>query len=115
MTTLTEGQHSYEFLLSEANGQLSREQIIVVANAAAMIPGTLVGKITASGKYTVYNNAASDGTQTAVGILVAATTLQAADQKAVIIARQAEVFGAQLTASDTAGQADLLLNNIIYR
>lgn len=115
MTTLTEGKHTAEFLLSEGNGSISREQVTIAAAAAALVPGTLVGKITASGKYVAYSNAASDGSEVAAGVLYAAVADSASDQKAVIIARDAEVMGSALTGSDTPGVADLKALGIIVR
>lgn len=46
MTVLTEGKHTGEFLLSEGNGYISREAIIIAAAAGAMVPGQVLGKIT---------------------------------------------------------------------
>jgi hypothetical protein len=115
MTVFTEGKHTAEFLLSEGNGSISREQVTIAAAAGALVPGTLVGKITASGKYVAYSNAASDGSEVAAGITYAAVPDLAADQKAVIIARNAEVKAADLTGSDATGKADLLALGIVYR
>jgi hypothetical protein len=51
MTVLTQGNQTGEFLLSEADGQLSRENVTVtVAGAVALPSGTVLGKITATGK-----------------------------------------------------------------
>lgn len=115
MPTLTEGRHTAEFLLSEANGYQSREQVVLAAAAPAMQAGTLLGKITASGKYTAYNNGAADGTQTVAGILYANAADSAADQKVTIIARNAEVKGTSLTGSDAPGLVDLAALGIIVR
>ncbi len=112
---LVEGKHTGEFLLSEGNGSISREQVIVSSTAGAMVPGTVVGVITASGEYAAYSNAASDGTQTAAGILYAASPDLAADQRAVVIVRDAEVVEALLTGIDAAGKADLKALGIICR
>ena len=90
MPTLTEGRHTAEFLLSEANGYQSRESVVLSSAAAALAAGTLLGKITASGKYIAYSNGASDGSQTVAGILYANAPDSAADQKVTIIARNAE-------------------------
>ena len=52
MTTLTEGLNRGEYLMSEANGTRSRDAVIVtVAGGVALPSGTVLGKITASGKY----------------------------------------------------------------
>lgn len=44
MTTVTEGQHSGEFIVSEANGSLSRETIIL-AEGQAYKAGHVLGKV----------------------------------------------------------------------
>lgn len=110
-----EGKHAAEFLLSEGENKISREEVVIAAAAGAMVPGTLLGKITASGKYVAYSNAASDGTEVAAGILYAAVPDVAVDQKAVAIVRLAEVAASQLTGSDSPGLADLKLNFVIAR
>lgn len=112
---LQEGKHTGEFLLSEANGTRSREEVVIAAAAAALVAGTVMGKITASGKYVAYNDGASDGSQTAAGILYSNVADSASDQKAVIIARDAEVVGAELTGNDANGTTDLKALGIIVR
>jgi hypothetical protein len=47
MTTLTEGRHSLEFLLSEAPGVQSRDNIVVGSGAGKLAPGTVLGKASA--------------------------------------------------------------------
>jgi hypothetical protein len=115
MTTFTEGLHTAEFLLSEGNGSISREQVTLAAAAAELAPGTLLGKITASGKYVAYSNAASDGSEVAAGVLYAKAPDSAADQKIVIIARQAEVASYALIGLDAPARADLAAIGIIVR
>lgn len=47
MATLSEGRHTAEFLVSEANGYRSRDEITIAASlAAALVPGTVLGKRT---------------------------------------------------------------------
>ncbi len=115
MPTLTEGRHTAEFLLSEANGYQSREVVTLAAAAAALSAGTVLGKITASGKYAAYSNAAGDGTQTAVGVLYANAPDSAADQEVVMIARNAEVKGTSLTGSDAPAVVELAAVGILVR
>lgn len=112
---LNEGKHTGEFLLSEANGTRSREQVTIAAAAPAMEAGSVLGQITASGKYTVYDSGATDGTETAAGVLLYNVENSAADQRAVIIARDAEVQGSVLSASTAAVKADLATVGIIVR
>jgi hypothetical protein len=115
MPTLTEGRHTAEFLLSEANGYQSRESVVLSSAAAALAAGTLLGKITASGKYIAYSNGAADGSQTVAGILYANAPDSAVDQRVTIIARNAEVKGTSLTGSDAPGLVDMAALGIIVR
>lgn len=187
MTELTEGQHKAEFLVTEANGSLSREAITVVSGQNLQ-PGHVLGKVAVgtatgaavsgntgngtigtvsagatakagvytaiciepgsnlgtfsvedpdgvtigtavvgtpfagavnftiadgatdfvagdrftitvaagSGKYKEYNPANTDGSQTAVAILLDAVDATAADKDGVVVARHAEVNAAEL-------------------
>lgn len=118
MTALTEGRHSGEFILSESNGNRSREEVTIVSGED-LAAGTVLGKITASGKYAAYDNGASDGTQTAVGVLLDACDASGGDTQATMIARDAEVNGEMLGyltgADEAAGITDLLAVGIIVR
>jgi len=69
MPTFNEPARPLEFLVSEANGSISREQVTIAVAAPAMVAGTVLGRITASGQWTVYNDGAADGTEVARGIL----------------------------------------------
>ena len=116
MATLTEARRTGEFIISEANGTRSREEIVIDAAAGAMVPGTLLGKITASGKYAAYSNADSPaGVGVAVGVLYAAVADSAADQPAVMVCRDAEVAEIHLTGSDATGKTDLAALGVIVR
>lgn len=115
MATMTEARRTGEFLISEANGTRSREEVIIAAAAGALVAGTVVGKITASGKYVAYSNAAADGTEVAAGVLYAGVGDLAADQPAVIINCDAEVTEVHLTGIDANGKADLALLGIKVR
>jgi hypothetical protein len=46
MTTYTEARRTGEFIISEASGTRSREQVTVASGAGELIPGTVLGKIT---------------------------------------------------------------------
>lgn len=121
MTIDVEPVHTLEFLLSEAAGQRSRENGTLVSgqNLAA---GAVLGVITASGKYSAYNNAAADGTQTAAAILCGAIDATAGDADCAVIARDAEVDAAALgwiagavQADKDAATVDLATKNIHVR
>lgn len=70
MSTKTEGQHTGEFLVSESPGHISRQQVTVtVAAETTLAAGTVLGRLTATGKYVPYDNSGSDGSETAYGVL----------------------------------------------
>lgn len=115
MTNLVEGNHIGEFLLSEADGTLSRDKITIVANAPSFDSGQLLGKITASGKYAAYSSGASDGTQTVAAILYWPTVTSTSDQPASAITRLAEVDSQKLSSVNSTIRTQLLALNIAVR
>jgi hypothetical protein len=102
--------------------QFSRDDITVISgqNLAA---GAVLGKITASGKYTAYNTAGADGSQNAAGVLYAAVNASAADTAGVAIVRHAVlakeglVWGASVTtqAHKDAAYAALKALTVVSR
>ncbi|TWA73944.1 bacteriophage lambda head decoration protein D [Azospirillum brasilense] len=97
MAALTEGRHAAEFILSEGNGSVSRDAITIVSGAGKLAAGTVLGKITASGKYTASPATGSDGSQTAAAILLAPVDATSADATGVAVTRFSEVNGNTLT------------------
>lgn len=84
------------YLVSEASGMYrSREEVTVASGAAARLPGTVLGRLTAGGNYVPHVIAGADGSQTVSGILFEeiATGTTA---KRTISARDCEVVGAHL-------------------
>jgi len=84
------------FIKSEGNGDISRETIVIVAASGKLLAGTVLGKITATGKYKPYDNDAVDGSQTAAAILVYDVDATTADVTAVGLVRLAEVWTSRL-------------------
>lgn len=115
MTTLTEPTRAGEFLVSEGNGRISRDVETVASGSGKLTAGTVLGRITASGKLAAYDDTATDGSETAVAVLFETVDATSADAKAVIVSRLAEVNGAELTGLDANGTADLAAVNIIVR
>ncbi|MCL2076349.1 MAG: head decoration protein [Betaproteobacteria bacterium] len=109
---LKEGLYTAEFLLSEGNGQISREGVTVVAGDA-LEPGQVLGIETASGKYAPYGS--GGGADIAVGILYSGLPASAEERDGVAVVRLAEVAAARLTGLDGAATADLKTRNIIVR
>lgn len=121
MTTFTETGHAGGFLMSEAAGQRSRENV-TLASGQVVKAGEVLGKITSGGKYATYDNQASDGTQAAKAISLNDADATDGDLEIAVIARDAEVNGNELVYSgvssptdDAAGVADLLAVGIIVR
>ncbi|HIE5945998.1 TPA: head decoration protein [Burkholderia cepacia] len=102
-----------EFLVSEGNGQISRERIVVKAGAA--LPAGQVLGVTSTGEYAPYDNAANDGSEVAAAVLYAPLTASEASRPATGIVRLAEVVGGLLTGLDAAGRGDLAERHVIIR
>lgn len=113
MTTFTEGPHTAGYLISEANGTLSREVVTLLAGNN-LLPGTVLGRITASDKYTQVAPAATDGSEKAVAVLFAPVDATDADHAAVVTARDAEVAAAALVlpATVTTPQKTAVLDQL---
>lgn len=127
MSTLTERQHTGEFLLSEPDQLISREVVTVtVAAATRLQPGHVMAKLSATSKYVEYDNVGTDGSEEAAGILYGECDNSAgsapADFTGVVITRLASVRKAGLKwasgmsdGGKTAAYADLAANLLIAR
>lgn len=119
MTVLTQGIQTGEWLISEAEGKRSRGQkTVTIAGAVALPSGTVLGKVTASGKLIKYVDGASDGSQAAVAVLYNPLPGVNGDYQATVFERDAEVIGAMLNGGagvDANGLADLLALGIVVR
>lgn len=121
MQTFTEGNHDAEFLLSEANGSLSREAATVKTGAGVLPAGAVLSLEVASGKYVKYDNATAAAGDKADAVLYAGVDATDEDAPCVLIARLAEVKKSALTwhglaqGAIDAGLADLAAQHIIGR
>jgi hypothetical protein len=126
MSTKTETSHTAEFIVSEAPGTRSREKVTVTVPAATTLrAGHVLAKLSATGKYVPYDNAGSDGSEAAAGILYeerANATGGGVDTIATVIDCDAEVLTSSLqwtsglTDNDkAAGLVDLLARGIKAR
>ena len=115
MATKTETRHTAGFISSEANGNRSRQVITLLAaeTTGNLAAGTLVGEMNADdGTWGVYDDTDPNS---ADGVLIESVDASSANVTATAIVRDAEVNEDELTGSDAAGKADLLLLGIIYR
>lgn len=117
----TQGMNVGEYLLSEAEGQRSREtRVLAFTTGTALPSGTVLGKITASGKLTKYVAANSDGSQTAYAVMLTDVPASQASGDVPIVTheRDCEVIGAILNGGagvDAAGKVSLTAAGIIVR
>ena len=114
MTTLIEGKHAGGFLIWEVLRDYTRETVTIASGAGKLEPGTVLGKITTGGKYTVLAPAATNGSQNAAGLLWDGVDATDADVPGVVILRGPAIVNrhevsfpdgateAQITAATTA-------------
>ena len=69
MTTLVKGQYPGGFLVWEVLRDYTRDTVTLASGAGKLAPGTVLGRITTGGNYTVLTPGASNGSQNAAGIL----------------------------------------------
>lgn len=110
MSAITERKHTGEFIISEANGQRSRDAVTVtVANATTLEAGMVLGKLTATGKYVPYDNSGSDGSESAAGVLYGELVndgVAPADFDGVVVNSDAEIRKADLQWASGLVDAD---------
>ena len=118
MTTYTEPTRASEIILSEGNGTISRESVTIASGTGVVVVGTVLGKITSGGQYSVYDNGLSDGTQVAAGIALEKVDATSATKTCAVLVRLAEVKSDLLSwhnTGDDAGLVDLAAKFIIAR
>jgi Bacteriophage lambda head decoration protein D len=116
MTTLTEGMHEGEFIGELAMGIGYHVDELTLISGQDLAAGVVVGRITASGKYTTYDNGAANGAEVAAGIMYAAVDASGGDVTDARIVRRGPAivnandlgWGANDGTGITAGKADLL-------
>jgi len=105
---INEGRYSSDWLkaVSTVSG-FSYEEAIIASGAGKLESGTVLGQVTATGKFKAVTVAASDGSQNAKAILLRGVDATSADAACVIVAREAIVvhqglrYGADI---DTAAE-----------
>ncbi|MDO3434338.1 head decoration protein [Rhizobium sp. CBN3] len=92
MATATEKPRNLGFILTELPRTLSRDVVTILSGSGKLDAGTVLAKITASGKYVPAVDAAADGSQTAIAVLAYGVDATSADvPDTVVIANDAEV------------------------
>ena len=130
-TVFTEGKHPGSFIMAEQDGAgaLSRDTITIsggAGGAGVVAPGTVLGKITATGKYVpspATVTAGSEGAEVAVAINIYGVDATEGDVNVAAIVRIATVNGHELTyhpsrdlaSEQLAARVDLAAEDIIGR
>lgn len=91
MTSYTDPKVLSDVLLYQVCPQWSQDKV-TIASGAALTLGTVLGKVTASGKYKLHDPAAADGTQNAAAILLDDAAAATADVANVPIAARGVVI-----------------------
>jgi hypothetical protein len=115
-------QVSSAFLKWEEEQGYSRDDV-TITSGQNLEAGTVLGKVSANGKYVAYDNDATNGSEVAAGVLLFAVDATSADtvgvaiKRAAIVATQALVWGAGVTTQGEkdAALADLELRGIVAR
>lgn len=100
MTKFTEGRHAGEGLISEANFNRSRDAVVIASGSGVIAPGTILGKITASGKFVPSTDAevaGKEGADTASAIALYGCDATSEDVSITAITRDAEWNGGTVT------------------
>ncbi|MGY6410269.1 MAG: head decoration protein [Alkalilacustris sp.] len=87
MAVLSELPHPGSFLIWEVLRDYTRETVTLASGAGKLAPGTVLGRITTGGKYTVLTPGASNGSQNAAGILWGPADATDADAPGVVLVR----------------------------
>ncbi|CAO4138036.1 head decoration protein [Methylorubrum extorquens] len=94
-----------DWLKVEDGSYRSRDTAVIATGSGKLASGTVLAKVTASGKYVPAAASGADGSQTAVAVLVFPVDATSADAKAVIVSRHAVVSHAGLTYGATINDA----------
>jgi hypothetical protein len=105
MAAFTEPNNLGDVLVWEEDRGYSREEITIVSGTT-LVPGQVIGKVTASSKYAAFDQDLTDGTQTPVGVSIANYDATGGDIQGVMISRHAIITTGGLVwpADITAGE-----------
>lgn len=85
-----------DIVKAEAEDAFSRDEDILASGSGIVQAGTVLGKVTASGKFKPLAPGASDGTQIAGAVILQRSDATSADQTVVNLKRHAQVVSQRL-------------------
>lgn len=100
---MIEGKNPGEYLVHEESCDLSRDKVTLTGGS--YVDGTVLGKISSTGKYVALSPSASDGSQLASGILRGNTDASSGDKDAIIHNALSKVRDTNLTWPDGISEA----------
>jgi Bacteriophage lambda head decoration protein D len=114
LRTVSDGVTAEASFLASEHGMVKRSGITLDATQVTadgdgnkiVKAGTVLGKVTANGKYGPYDNAASDGTEVAVGFALESVNLKDGDTICGILLH-GSVLEARCTGVDASAKTDL--------
>lgn len=105
MPTQNETRGALEFLLAEASGHRSRNEV-TIESGQTLSAGHVLGKVTSSGEYKEYDPGNADGSETAVALLAHDVDASSEAKQATIIDNDAEAHVGLLVYFDGASDAE---------
>ncbi len=106
-TVFTEGPRAGAYIADEASINLSRRVVTIAAGSGVLEPGTVLGKITSSGKYGPLLLSGSTGQQVAAAIAFDHVDASDADAQVVASVALTGVNESELIWPDGAGDGDI--------
>ena len=100
MTVLTQPPSLGDVLKYEVNPNYTRDTITLLAGMPYPV-GSVLGKITASGKYKLATIGGTDGAQTAVAVLLYAVDATLADAQGIVVSRGPAIVSRAALAYDS--------------
>ncbi|MGI3212903.1 head decoration protein [Roseovarius tibetensis] len=101
MTTLTQPPTMGDVLKYEVNPNYTRETVPLLAGTAYPV-GSVLGRITASGKYKLATSGGTDGAQSAAAVLLYAVDATLADAVGVVVVRGPAIVSRAALAYDAS-------------
>ena len=99
MTVLQQPATMGDVLKYEVNPNFTRETVTLLAGTAYPV-GSVLGRITASGKYKLATSGGTDGAQTASAVLLYAVDATLADAVGIVVARGPAIVSRTALAYD---------------
>lgn len=111
---VTQGPRTAEFLMSEGNGERSREQIILLKGTKAFAPGEILSK-NAAGKYVAFVEPAAGATAEVAILYEGRPADNTGDRLATGVVRDCEVIESLLVGLTDPAKVALAAAGIILR